>query len=470
MRIERDSMGDVYVPEDALFGAQTMRAIENFSISGHRIPREVIRALAVIKSAAARVNSDLGLIDYELAEAIVKAAEEVIKGKHDTQFPVDIFQTGSGTSTNMNVNEVIANRANMLLGGTPGDKRPVHPNDHVNLGQSSNDAFPSAMHMAAVEAMRSKLIPSLKLSIETIKTKSEEFDDIIKVGRTHLQDAVPIRMGQVFSGYLFQMDEGLRWIESVMNDLYPLALGGTAVGTGLNTHPMFAARTIALIRDRTGIPFRESPNHFAAQASQDPLVRTSGAMRDLAVALIKIANDVRWLGSGPRSGLGELSLPAVQPGSSIMPGKVNPVIAESLIMVCVQVMGMDAAVSMAGTWGAFELHTMLPLIIYDIIFMIHILGNAIRNFTVKLVSGITVRTDMLRHMADNSLGLAVVLAPTIGYDAAAKVAYKASSEGKTVREIALAEGIIDERSLDALFSLRSLTEPGIPRIQDVKLG
>ena len=465
-RIVRDTMGEMAVPENALFGAQTMRAVENFPISGLRMPTEVIHALGIIKSAAASVNGDLGLLDKETAKAIIHAADEVSEGRHEKQFPVDVFQTGSGTSTNMNVNEVIASRANMLLTRKPDEKEPVHPNDHVNLGQSSNDVFPSAMHIAVVEAIRRQLLPAVQLLIESLEKKAQQFDGIIKVGRTHLQDAVPIRVGQEFSGYAFQIGENLQWIESAVKGLYPLALGGTAVGTGLNTHPEFAARTIALIRERTGIPFQETQNHFAAQASQDPLVRVSGALRDLSVSLLKIANDLRWLGSGPQGGLGELILPAVQPGSSIMPGKVNPVIAESMIMVCVQVMGLDSAVSTGGTWGAFELNTMLPLIVTDVLFMVKILGNATKIFTKKLVDGIEVRNDVLRRSAEYSLGLAVVLAPTIGYDAAANIAKKASSEGKTVKQVTCEENILDERSLDRLFSVEELTEPGIPHLGD----
>ena len=465
-RTEHDSMGDIRVPQDALYGAQTMRAIHNFPISGQRIPAEVIHVLGMIKSSAARINRDLGLLDASVADAIIRAAEEVYEGLHDDQFPVDIFQTGSGTSTNMNANEVIANRANIILGGQPGEKYPVHPNDHVNLGQSSNDVFPSAMHVATVEAIRNRLIPALHQCVDSLDTKAREFDAFVKVGRTHLQDAVPIRVGQEFSGYSYQISENLRWIQSVMEGLYPVALGGTAVGTGLNTHPEFGERTIQLIRDRTDLPFREVENHFAAQASQDPMVRMSGALRDLAVSLFKIANDLRWLGSGPQSGLRELILPPVQPGSSIMPGKVNPVIAESMLMVCVQVMGLDVSVSNAGSWGTFELNTMLPLIISDVLYMIRILSNALMNFTDKLLNGVRLRTDVLRDMAEHSLGLAVVLVPVIGYDAAARIAYTASTEGKPIRQVALEEGILDALVLDSLFDLEKLTEPGIPRIHE----
>lgn len=463
-RTERDSMGDIKVPQDALYGAQTMRALHNFPISDQRIPVEVIHVLGMIKSSAARINRDLGLLDTSVADAIIRAAEEVYEGLHDEQFPVDVFQTGSGTSTNMNANEVIANRANIILGGQLGEKYPVHPNDHVNLGQSSNDVFPSAMHVATVEAIRTRLIPALHQCIVSLETKTREFDGIVKVGRTHLQDAVPIRVGQEFSGYSYQISENLQWIQSVMEGLYPLALGGTAVGTGLNTHPEFGERTIRIIRDRTGIPFREVENHFAAQASQDPMVRMSGALRDLAVSLIKIANDLRWLGSGPQSGLRELILPPVQPGSSIMPGKVNPVIAESMLMVCVQVMGLDASVSNAGSWGTFELNTMLPLIISNVLFMIRILSNGLMNFTHKLLNGVRLHIDVLRDMAEHSLGLAVVLAPAIGYDAAAKIAHTASTTGKPIRQVALEEEILDARALDRLFDLEKLTEPGIPRM------
>ncbi|MBI3989261.1 MAG: class II fumarate hydratase, partial [candidate division NC10 bacterium] len=419
-RIEKDSMGEMKVPKDAYFGAQTQRAVENFPMSGRRFPRPFIRALGMIKHAAAKVNKDLGLLDPRLADAIAEAAKEVMEGKLDDQFVVDIFQTGSGTSTNMNANEVIANWAIELLGGAIGSKR-VHPNDHVNLGQSSNDVIPTAIHIAALEGVEQDLLPALKHLHGTLKAKAREFDKVVKIGRTHLQDATPIRLGQEFSGYARQVELGIRRIEQTKSSLAELALGGTAVGTGLNTHPEFPRRVIASLSELTGIPFREAEDHFEAQGAQDALVEASGALKTVAVSLMKIANDIRWLGSGPRCGIGEIMLPEVQPGSSIMPGKVNPVMAESAIQVAAQVIGNDLAITLGGQWGFFELNTMMPLMASNLLESILLLANAMRNFADRCISGIRADEARSAEMIEKSLAMCTALAPVIGYDEAAKI-------------------------------------------------
>ncbi len=387
-RIETDSMGEVEVPASAYYGAQTQRAVQNFPISGLRFPREFIRALGLIKRAAARVNLEMGFLSKEVAEAIIQAATEVVDGKLDDQFPVDIFQTGSGTSTNMNANEVIANRAIELLGGELGSKSPVHPNDHVNRGQSSNDVIPTAIHVAAAEGISTGLLPVLRACEKELEVKSEEFDHIIKIGRTHLQDATPVRLGQEFSGYARQMGLARERVEQGLAGLMELALGGTATGTGLNAPAGFAARVIALLSEETNLPLTEAKNHFAAQGGQDAQVATSGALRGVAVTLTKIGNDLRWLASGPRCGLGELLLPAVQPGSSIMPGKVNPVIIESLLQVAVQVMANDWAVAMGGQAGNLELNVMLPVMACNLLQSLELLTTGIGNFTEKCLRGL----------------------------------------------------------------------------------
>jgi fumarate hydratase class II len=429
-RTERDTMGEMQVPASALYGAQTARAIQNFPISGQRFPRSFIRALGLIKSAAAKVN---GL------PAIEAAAEEVIDGRHDAEFPIDIFQTGSGTSTNMNANEVIGRLAG------------AHPNDDVNRGQSSNDVIPSAMHIAAAEAVAARLVPAMRQLATSLARKAEEFHDIIKIGRTHLQDAVPIRLGQEFSGYARQVEACRARVEAALPGIYELPLGGTAVGTGLNAPPGFAPAMIAEIARRTGLPFVEAVNHFEAQAARDAACFMSGALRTCAVALTKIANDIRWLGSGPRCGLGELKLPAVQPGSSIMPGKVNPVIAESLLMVCAQVVGYDAAIAWCAAAGTFELNTMIPVMAYDLLESIELLAASSRNFAEKLVDGLEADRARAEGFVEQSLAMATSLVPAIGYERAAALAKEAYAAGRTIREVAREKSGLSEERLNALL-------------------
>ncbi len=454
-------MGEMTVPAEALYGAQTARAVENFPISGLRFPRPFIRALGMIKQGAARVNLELGLIHRERAMAIMEAAEEVISGALDSHFVVDIFQTGSGTSTNMNANEVIANRSAQLLGQAAGG-RSVHPNDHVNLGQSSNDVIPTAMHVAAAVQIRQDLIPALFAFQEALGEKALAFDDIIKVGRTHLQDATPVRLGQVFSGYARQVSQAIRRLESALEDLYELPLGGTAVGTGINTHPAFAKKVIEGIAEVTGLPFREATNHFEAQGARDGAVAASAALKGCAVALFKIANDIRLLGSGPRCGLGELSLPAVQPGSSIMPGKVNPVMAESLIQVCAQVVGNDGAVTLGGLAGNFELNVMMPLMAHNLLQSAELLSRAVSEFNHRCLQGLEADRGRCESLVEQSLAMATALAPAIGYDKAASIAKKAWETGKTVRQVAGEEGVLEPEQLKRILDPRPMTEPGIP--------
>ena len=459
-RIERDTMGEFRVPKDALYGAQTARAVENFPISGRGIGREMIRSLGLIKASAAMVNQDLGLLDSRLAEGILAAALEVVDGTLDEHFPVDVFQTGSGTSSNMNANEVIANRAIQILGGEVGSKTPVHPNDHVNLGQSSNDVLPTAIHVAAVTAIEDKLLPALDNLQLALQRKAEQFEEIIKTGRTHLQDATPIRLGQELSGYVSQVVHARTDVVYACLHLRELAQGGTAVGTGINTHPEFGARMAKKLGELTGVDFMEAGNHFEAQAAQDAAVQASGALKTLAVALIKIANDLRWLGSGPRLGLGELLIPAVQPGSSIMPGKVNPVMAEALIMVCGQVIGNDAAITFGGLFGNFELNTMLPLIARNLLEQILLLANGMAVFNDKLVQGLEADCQRIDSLNQRSLGLATGLAPSVGYDRAAEIAKLAHISGRTVREVAEEQGILTEEELDRALDIKRQTEPG----------
>jgi fumarate hydratase, class II len=460
-RIEKDSMGEMEVPAEALYGAQTARALANFPISGLRMPRPFIRALGMIKEQGARANMELGLLDKHRALAIMEAAEEVIEGKLDEHFPLDVFQTGSGTSTNMNANEVIANRAKILLGQAP-ESAPIHPNDHVNLGQSSNDAIPTALHIAAATEIRQTLIPSLHLLQEALGEKAEAFDDIVTIGRTHLQDAVPVRLGQIFSGYARQVALSKRRLEGALEGLMELPLGGTALGTGLNTHPEFAARVITGISAVTNLPFREASNHFEAQAARDGAVATSGALRGCAVSLYKIANDIRFLGSGPRCGLGELILPAVQPGSSIMPGKVNPVMAESLIQVSAQVVGNDATIALSGLSGNFELNVMMPVIAYNLLQSIELLARGSSEFTERCVRGIEADRERCEGLIEESLAMVTALVPAIGYDRAAQIAKKAYETGRTVRQVALEEKTLPAEELDRLLDPRPMTEPGLP--------
>jgi len=459
-RIERDSMGEFKVPAGALYGAQTARAVENFPISGQGIGGEMIRALGLIKYAAAQVNQDLGLLASRLAEAILAAAQEVVDGTLDEHFPVDVFQTGSGTSSNMNANEVIANRAIQLLGGEVGSRSPVHPNDHVNLGQSSNDVLPTAIHVAAMTSLQGKLLPALDSLQQALEQKANEFDAIIKTGRTHLQDATPIRLGQELSGYASQMAHAKADVNHACVHLRELAQGGTAVGTGINTHPEFGARMAAKLGELTGVDLVEADNHFEAQAAQDAAVQASGALKTLAVALIKIANDLRWLASGPRLGLGELLIPVVQPGSSIMPGKVNPVMAEALIMVCGQVIGNDAAITFGGLYGNFELNTMLPLIARNLLEQIQLLASGMTVFRDKLVQGLEADRQRIDSLNQRSLGLATGLVPSVGYDRATDIAKLALSSGRTVREVAQEQGILTEEELDRALDIKRQTEPG----------
>ena len=452
-------MGEMQVPAQACYGAQTARAVENFPISDLRFPRRFIRALGLIKKHAARANEALGLLPKDLSTAIQKAAEEVIAGGLDDQFVVDIFQTGSGTSTNMNANEVIANRAIEILGGKRGDKS-VHPNDHVNRGQSSNDVIPSAIHIAALEGIQHDLVPSLRELRAALEQKASEFKEVLKIGRTHLQDATPIRLGQEFSGYASQIEHDIERLLKVEPSLAELALGGTAVGTGINTHINFAQRTIAGIAAETGLPFCEARNHFEAQAAIDACLETSGALKTVAVSLVKIANDIRWLASGPRCGLGELRLPATQPGSSIMPGKVNPVMCEMVIQVGAQVIGNDAAITFSGTFGAFELNTMLPVTAYNLLQAIDLLTAACRVFSKRCVSGLEADREKCESNVEKSLAMCTVLAPEIGYDKAAQIAKKAYESGRTIREVALEVSGLDKQQLDRLLDPRSQTEPG----------
>ena len=454
-------MGELAVPADAYYGVQTARAIENFPISPLRIPRSVIRAMGMIKRAAASVNHALGLLDKKQADAIIEAATEVIEGGLDEEFPVDIFQTGSGTSTNMNTNEVISNRATELLGGVRGSKL-VHPNDHVNLGQSSNDVIPTAIHIAASETIHRQLLPALTRLHSALDRKAREFDGIVKIGRTHLQDATPVRLGQEFGGYARQIELGIGRMKRAQAALSEVALGGTAVGTGLNCHPDFSSQVVTIISRETGCPFIEAANHFEAQSSQDSLVEVSGTLRTLAVSLMKIANDVRWLGSGPRCGLGEIHLPETQPGSSIMPGKVNPVIAESVTMVCAQVIGNDLTVTIGGQAGNFELIVMLPVMAYNLLQSIELLAAASNNFAAKCIEGITANEERCKSLIEQSLAMCTALAPEIGYEAAAKLAKEAYRSGKTVREVAKAQQVLPEARLNELLDPWRMTEPGGP--------
>jgi len=459
MRTERDSMGPVRLPRDAYYGASTMRAVQNFPISGLRFPRRFIRALGLIKRCAAETNADLGLLEPRLAEAIARAATEVAEGRLDDHFVADVFQTGSGTSTNMNANEVIANRAAELLGGRRGSKL-VHPNDHVNLGQSSNDVIPTATHLAGMLALRDELAPALRKLHASLAAKAEEFMPVVKTGRTHLQDATPIRLGQEFRGYAGQVERALRRLERAADELQEVALGGTAVGTGLNAHPQFAARACERLSAATGLSVRESDNHFAAQSNLDAVVACSGALRAVAIALFKVANDISWLGSGPRAGLGELALPEVQPGSSIMPGKVNPVIPEALIQVCAQVMGNDATIALAGHRGFFELNTMMPVAAYNLLQAIELLAAASRNFATRCVDDLKA-TERGPELVERGLALATGLAPLIGYDAAAEVAKEAARSGRTIREVARERTKLSEEDLRRALDVVSMTEPGL---------
>jgi len=450
-------MGEVEVPRDALFGAQTRRALDNFPISGIRFPRRFIEALGAIKLEAANVNHELGGLDESLRDAIVAAAGEVVDGTLDNQFVLDIFQTGSGTSTNMNANEVISNRAVQIMGGELGSKEPVHPNDHVNKGQSSNDVIPTAIHLAALISIERDLLPALHKLRDALGDKAVEFDDVVKTGRTHLQDATPIRLGQEFLGYAGQIERGIGRIEGAREDLAEVALGGTAVGTGVNTHPEFASKVCERLGARFGVEIRETGNHFQAQSAMDAAVFASGALKTVAVSLLKIANDVRFLGAGPRANLAEIALPEVQPGSSIMPGKVNPVIAESAAMVSAQVIGNDATVALAGGSGNFELNVMLPVIAHNLLQSIELLASTADNFTDQLVVGLQA-TDRGPALVEQGLMLATALAPEVGYDKAADLSKEAYKTGKTIREVARERTDLSEEQLDELLDARKMTQ------------
>ncbi len=455
-RVERDSMGEVEVPRDALYGAQTRRALDNFPISDLRFQRRFIQALGAIKLEAAVVNHELGLLDEGLKEAIVEAAEEVVEGRLDYHFVLDVFQTGSGTSTNMNANEVISNRVIQIMGGELGSKDPVHPNDHVNKGQSSNDVIPTATHLSALIAIKEDLLPGLEKLQGALEEKAREFDDVVKTGRTHLQDATPIRLGQEFEGYAGQIERGIARVNKAVEDLAEVALGGTAVGTGVNTHPEFAGRVCARLGERFGVEVRETENHFQAQSAMDAAVFTSGALKTVAVSLLKIANDIRWLGAGPRANLAEIALPEVQPGSSIMPGKVNPVIAESAAMVAAQVIGNDATIALAGQSGNFELNVMLPVIAYNLVQSIEILGSASANLADQTIAGLKA-TDRGPALVEQGLMLATALAPVVGYDKAAEISKEAYKTGKTIREVAREKTDLSEEELDDLLDARKMT-------------
>ena len=458
-RTETDSMGAVKVPDDRYWGAQTQRSLEHFSIGDDRIPAEVVHAFGLLKKSAALANRELGVLEPDTADLIVQAAEEVADGKLDDHFPLRIWQTGSGTQTNMNANEVIANRAIELTGGKRGSKDPVHPNDHVNRSQSSNDTFPTAMHVAAGRMLVESLIPSVTQLRDALDAKRAAFDDIVKIGRTHLQDAVPLTLGQEFSGYVAQLDADVTRIESTLPGLYELAIGGTAVGTGLNAPPGFAERCSAGLATFTGLPFVSAPNKFASLAAHDALVATSGMLKVLAASLMKIANDIRWAGSGPRCGLGELVLPANEPGSSIMPGKVNPTQCEAMTMVAAQVIGNDTAVAVAGSQGNFELNVFKPVIIFNVIHSARLLSDACRDFRKFLVEGLDADRDHIASVVERSLMLVTALTPEIGYDAAAKIAHKAQTDGTTLKEACLALGLLSEERFDAVVKPTEMAHP-----------
>ncbi|HWY39618.1 MAG TPA: class II fumarate hydratase [Chthoniobacterales bacterium] len=460
MRTEKDSMGEMSLPGWALYGASTQRAVLNFPISGYRFPRPFIRALGLIKWAAAQANHDLGLLDAERAALIVQAAEEVIEGKLDEHFPLDIFQTGSGTSTNTNANEVIANRCAQLAGKPIGSRELVHPNDHVNMGQSSNDVIPSAIHLSAAEQLKTHLVPALGRLHSALDAKAKEFWDIIKIGRTHLMDATPVRLGQEFSGYAQQAAYGKQRAERAIEVLREVALGGTAVGTGLNRHIDFPKKALRHVEQRTGIAFYEAKNHFEAQGSKDAVVEASGQLKTIATSLFKIANDIRLLGSGPRCGIGEIQLPATQPGSSIMPGKVNPVMSESMMMVCAEVFGNDAAITWAGANGNFELNVMMPVMARDLLESIRILSNVVDAFCEKCVTGITANKARCEELVELSMAMVTALAPKIGYDRAAEIAKESVRTGKTVRELCREKKILPEKELETALDPVSMTEPG----------
>jgi fumarate hydratase class II len=458
-RIEKDTMGEIKVPSDKYYGAQTARSLMNFKIGGDHFPRELIRALGILKKAAALTNKELGTLPADKADLIIKAADEVIEGKLDEHFPLVVWQTGSGTQTNMNANEVISNRAIELAGGEMGSKKPVHPNDDVNKAQSSNDTFPTAMHISAVEEIHRRLIPMVTKLRDALALKQKEFDKVIKIGRTHLMDAVPLTLGQEFSGYVQMLNNGLDRINSALPRLYELALGGTAVGTGLNTHPQFAEKAAGHIAKITGRKFVSAPNKFEALATHDALVEFSGVLKTLAASLMKIANDIRWLGSGPRCGLGELHLPENEPGSSIMPGKVNPTQSEAMTMVCAQVFGNDVAVNFGGAMGNFELNVFKPVIIFNVLNSIRLISDSCESFTDNCVVGIEANTNNIKKHLENSLMLVTALNPHIGYDNAAKVAKKAHKENTTLKQAAMDLGLLTSEKFDEVVRPEKMIGP-----------
>jgi fumarate hydratase, class II len=460
VRVESDSMGKIEVPAEHYWGAQTQRSLIHFAIGHETMPRSLIRAIGILKKAAAEVNHQLGKLDEAKAELIVRAADEVISGKLDAEFPLRIWQTGSGTQTNMNANEVISNRAIQLAGGEMGSKKPIHPNDHVNMSQSSNDTFPTAMHIAAAEEITHRLLPAIANLHESLERKRAEIDGIVKIGRTHLMDAVPLTLGQEFSGYTAQLEHDIARIRAALPDLMELAIGGTAVGTGLNTHPEFADRCAARIAELTGLPFTAAANKFAALAAHDALVMMSGALKTLACSLMKIANDIRWMGSGPRCGLAELSLPENEPGSSIMPGKVNPTQSEAMTMVCVQVMANDTAIGFAGSQGNFELNVFKPVMIHNLLQSVTLLSDACGLFAKYCVDGIQPNQAQIKHYVASSLMLVTALSPHIGYDNAAKVARLAHDKGTTLREACEELGLLKSSEFDRLVRAEKMTQPG----------
>jgi len=459
-RIEKDSLGEVKVPKDAYWGAQTQRAIENFPISGIPFPVVFIRSLGHIKLSCAKVNVELGILDKKLARAIIQACDEIVKGKFDDQFPLDIFQTGSGTSTNMNANEVIATRANEIVTGRKNTKSPVHPNDHVNMGQSSNDVIPTAIHVAAYLQLKELLLPSLGLLYKTMENKSKNYKNVVKTGRTHLMDAMPITLQQEISGWATQIKYSIKRIDSTLPRLSELAIGGTAVGTGINTHPQFGKKVSEVLSELTGITFIEAQNHFEAQSSQDAVVELSGQLKTLATSLMKIANDMRWMNSGPITGLSEIRLPSLQPGSSIMPGKVNPVILEAVRMVCAQVMGNDAVISIANSMGDFQLNVMLPVIAHNIIQSITILANASQLLAEKAIKGFEVNEKHILELIHMNPIIATVLNPIIGYDKAAEVVKKALKERKTVKQVVVEMGYLSKEKAEKILKPEVMTKPG----------
>jgi fumarate hydratase class II len=459
-RVERDSMGEVRVPAARLWGAQTQRALDHFKIGDERMPVALIRAYAVVKQSAAAANTRLGALDADTADAIVRAAQEVIDGQHDEEFPLRIWQTGSGTQTHMNVNEVLANRASELLGGGRGNERSVHPNDHVNRSQSTNDTFPTAMHVAAATGVTSSLLPALERLSGVLKERAEEFADVVKTGRTHLMDATPVTLGQVMHGWAAQLDAGEDAVATALGEVYELAIGGTAVGTGLNAPRDYADTAAAEIAERTGLPFVSAPDKFASLAAHDAMVGLSGALRRLAASLIKIANDVRWLASGPRCGIGEITIPANEPGSSIMPGKVNPTQCEALIMACTHVIGLDAAVAIAGSQGNFELNVNKPLIAHNVLVSIRLLAEGMESFNAHCASGIEPDRARIDDLLGRSLMLVTALAPRVGYDTAARIAHKAHSEGRTLREVAVELGEVTAQEYDEIVQPGRMVHPG----------